>query len=127
MANHRHALIWIDHQIAKVFHLDADTSESTVIHATGRHQHLHHKANSIDSGHAPVDKAYLEMVAAAVTNAQSILITGPASAKTELHHYLETQHPGTAAKISAVEPLDHPTNAQLLAHARRFYAADLRP
>src|SRR5687768_11859496 len=99
MANHLHVLIWIDHQIAKVFHLDADHSETTVVHSTRPHRHLHHKANSDDSGHAPTDSAFFERVAAAVATAQFILITGPASARTELHRYLESRHPLTAARI----------------------------
>jgi stalled ribosome rescue protein Dom34 len=126
MAHHHHALIWLDHRIAKVFRFDADTNETTIVHSTHPHQHLHHKANSGDSGHAPVDKDFLERVSAAVADAGAILIAGPAGAKTELRKHLESRHPQVAAKISGVQTLDHPTDGELLAHARRFFRADDR-
>jgi stalled ribosome rescue protein Dom34 len=126
MTNHYHALVWIDHQTAKVFHFNADANETTVVHSTHAHQHLHHKANSGDSGHAPVDKEFLERVATAIAHSGAILIVGPASAKTELNTHLKHAHPAIAAKISAVETLDHPTDGQLLAHARHFFKADDR-
>jgi hypothetical protein len=126
MSNHFHAVVWIDHQQAKVVHFNADSSEPVVVHSTHPHQHLHHKANSSDSGHAPTDKKFLERVAAALNQAGAILVVGPASAKTELHTYLKSSQPHIAAKISAVETMDHPTDGQLLAHARHFFRADDR-
>ena len=126
MTNHYHALVWIDHQTAKVFHFNADSSETAIVHSTHPHQHLHHKKNSGDSGHAPVDKDFLERVATAISQSGAILIVGPASAKTELQTHLKHAHPGIAAKVSAVESIDHPTDGQLLAHARHFFEADDR-
>jgi len=126
MTSHYHALVWIDHQTAKVFHFNADASETAIVHSTHPHQHLHHKANSGDSGHAPVDRDFLERVAAALSHSAAILIVGPAGAKTELHTHLEHAHPAIAARVSAVETIDHPTDGQLLAHARHFFRADDR-
>lgn len=126
MTNHHHALVWIDHQTARIFRFNDDVNEVVVVHSTHAHEHLHHKANSVDSGHAPVDKQFLEGVAAAIAHSGAILIVGPASAKTELHTHLKDAHPGIAAKISAVETLDHPSDGQLLAHARKFFRADDR-
>jgi stalled ribosome rescue protein Dom34 len=126
MTNHYHALVWIDHQSAKVFYFNADSNETTIVHSTHAHQHLHHKANSVSSGRAPVDKDFLERVAAAIAHSGAILVVGPSSAKTELKTHLEHAHPAIAAKISAFETLDHPTEGQLLAHARHFFKADDR-
>ena len=126
MTNHFHALVWIDHQTAKVFRFNTDSSETAIVHSAHPHQHLHHKANSGDSGHAPVDKDFLERVSTAISRSGAILIVGPASAKTELHTHLKHAHPEIAAKISAVESIDHPTDGQLLAHARHFFKADDR-
>lgn len=126
MSNHYHALIWLDHRVAKIFHFNDDDSERTIVDSTHPDQHLHHKANSGDSGHAPLDKGFLERVTQAVAQAGAILIVGPGSAKTELHKHLEHLHPQVAARISAVEPIDHPSDGALLAHARRFFKADDR-
>ena len=126
MSTHYHALIWLDHRVAKVFHFNDDEDERVTVTNAHAHQHLHHKANSSDSGHAPVDKDFLDRVTQAVSHAGAILIVGPGSAKGELHKHLEHLHPQIAAKVSAVETIDHPSDGALLAHARRFFKADDR-
>jgi uncharacterized protein len=126
MTNHYHALVWLDHRVAKIFHFDAEDSEREAVSSTHPHQNLHHKANSGDSGHAPIDKAYLERVTQAISTAGAILIVGPGSAKTELMKHIQNFHPPVANKVSAVETVDHPSDGALLAHARRFFEADDR-
>jgi stalled ribosome rescue protein Dom34 len=126
MSEHYHALIWIDHQEAKIFRFNADEAQRTVVRSAHPHEHLHHKANERGSGHAAVDHEFLERVAQAVMSAGAILITGPAGAKQELRVHLERRHPQLAQRISGVEALDHPTDGELLALARRFFKADDR-
>jgi hypothetical protein len=126
MKQHYHALVWIDHKVARIFHFDDDTNQTEIVHSTHPHEHLHHKANSGDSGHARVDKLFLERVSGALGNSGAILIAGPAGAKTELHTFMKQKHPQLAARVSAVETLDHPTDGELLAHGRRFFRADDR-
>jgi len=123
MNGHYHAIVWIDHQQAKIFQFDATDADSTVVRSSHPHQHIHHKANSGDSGHAPVDKAFLKQVAETLANAGTILITGPANAKQELSTYLAENQPAIAARIAGVEPLDHPTDGELLNLARSFFKA----
>jgi stalled ribosome rescue protein Dom34 len=123
MNGHYHAIVWIDHQQAKIFQFDATDVDSTVVRSSHPHQHIHHKANSGDSGHAPVDKAFLKQVAENLANAGTILITGPANAKQELRAYLAENQPAIAARIAGVEPLDHPTDGELLNLARTFFKA----
>jgi hypothetical protein len=121
-----HAIVWIDHQQAKIFHFDADDVESAKIRSSHPHQHIHHKVNSSDSGHAPVDKAFLKQVAEGLSSAGTILITGPAGAKKELASYLQQHQPAVAARVAAVEPLDHPTDGELVAIGRKFFRAEDR-
>ena len=56
MSNHNHAIVWIDHQQAKIFRFDATDVNSATIRSSHPHEHIHHKANSGDSGHVPVEK-----------------------------------------------------------------------
>jgi len=126
MSNNQHALVWIDHQQAKIFQFDATQVNSSAVRSTHPHEHIHHKANSGDSGHVGVDKAFLKRVGEAVSEAAGILITGPAGAKKELAAYLGKEQPAVAAKIVGVEPLDHPSDGELLAFARKFFAPDDR-
>jgi hypothetical protein len=126
MPDHYHTIVWIDHQEAKVFHLGREEADEGSVRSTHPHEHLHHKANSTGSGHAPVDHAFLERVVQAVSGSGAILITGPASAKDELAAHLRLRHPNLAKLISAVETVDHPTDGQLIALARKFFRADDR-
>jgi stalled ribosome rescue protein Dom34 len=126
MGNRYHAIVWIDHQQAKVFHFDSNDADLTTVRSTHPHQHIHHKANARDSGHAPVDAAFLKNVAEALSGAGAILIAGPASAKTELAAYIEREQPNLFKRISGVETMDHPTDGALVAFARRYFKADDR-
>jgi stalled ribosome rescue protein Dom34 len=126
MSEHYHAVVWIDHHEARIFHFNAAEADSATVRSDHPHQHLHHKANARDSGHAPVEESFLERVTQAVMAAGAILITGPAGAKQELAAHIARSHPDLARRIAAVETLDHPSDGQLLALARRFFRADDR-
>lgn len=116
-----HAVVWIDHSEAHVIHFDAEASESEVVKTRSTHPHLHHKSGSAGAGHARAADEYLRTVADAVTDAGEILVVGPGSAKLELIRYVEKHLPKTAARILGVETVDHPTDRQLLAYARKTF------
>ncbi len=126
MNQFHHAIVWIDHQKATVVRFGPEGVATEVLHSTHRHEHLHHKANSIDSGRAPQDHAFLQRVGECLTSTATILVTGPANAKGELVSFLQAHQPATAARIVAVQPLDHPSDGQLEAYARKFFHADER-
>ena len=78
MSAHYHAVVWIDHREARVFHFNASHADKLVLHPDHPTRHLHHKANCIGSGHAAEDHDFLQRVAQSVADAGVILITGPA-------------------------------------------------
>lgn len=120
---HYHAAIWIDHAGARLFSLNAGDAEEWTVHPHDRHAHIHHKAGAVGSGKAPGDPQYFRDIAEAVHDAGAILITGPGTAKSEFAAFLRDKHPDIAAKVAAVEPLDHPSDGQLVAFARKFFRA----
>jgi hypothetical protein len=128
-AYHYHAIVWIDHREARIFHFNLDESEELVLHPDNPTRHIHHKANTIGSGHSAVDQKYLEAVAESVADAGAVLIAGPGSAKTELAAHMHSHEPLLAREIVGVETVDHPSDAQLVALARKYMkAADrMRP
>jgi len=126
MTSHYHAVVWIDHREAKIFQFNATDVDHTSVRSSHPHQHIHHKANAGDSGHAPVDNEFFKRVAQAIAQAGAILITGPANAKTELVSYIKKHEQHLAERISGVETLDHPTDGALVALARTFFKADDR-
>ena len=116
-----HAVVWIDHKEAHVIHFDTADSESEVIKTRSTHPHLHHKSGSTGSGHSSADTHYLHAVAEAVAEAREILVVGPGSAKLELIRHAEKHDPKVSAKILGVETVDHPSDRQLLAYARKYF------
>jgi hypothetical protein len=92
-----------------------------VLHPDHPTRHIHHKANSIGSGHAAEDHDYLQAVAEAVADAGAVLITGPASAKTALIKHIHQHDPRLMNVIVGVETVDHPSDAQLVAYARQYF------
>jgi hypothetical protein len=120
---HYHAAIWIDHREARVFHFNPTDAATLVLHPDNPTRHIHHKANSIGSGHASTSPDYLRAVADSVIDAGALLITGPANAKTELVEYIHRHDPKLTKIIAGVETVDHPSDAQLVAYARKYLTA----
>jgi hypothetical protein len=126
MSEHAHAIIWIDHREARIFHFNRLESDHLVIKPHDPARHIHHKANSIGSGHAAEDQAFLHEVTNAIGSAQFVLIAGPANAKTELVKHIHRHDPKMIEKIVGIESVDHPTDGALVDYARRYFkAADL--
>ncbi len=123
---HYHAVIWIDHHEARIFHFTPIDMERLTLHPDHPTRHIHHKANSIGSGHAAEDHDYLQAVAEAVADAHAILITGPANEKNELLKHIRQRDPKNVEAIVGVETVDHPSDGQLVAYAKRYFkVADL--
>ena len=120
-------LVWIDHVQAHIIHFNADTAETEIIHTHSTHPHLHTKAGTIGAGRAPEDKQYFDDIAAKLQDSLAILIVGPGFEKLELMKHLLKHHDAIAQKVLSVETVDHPTDAQLLAYARRYFLKKNNP
>ena len=75
------------------------------------------------SGNAAEDHAFLHAVAQSFADAGEVLIAGPGSAKTELVKHIEQHDPTLKKKVVGVETIDHPSDGQLVAHARKYFSA----
>jgi stalled ribosome rescue protein Dom34 len=124
--HHFHAVVWIDHREARIFHFSPADVARLVVHPDNPTKHLHHKANSIGSGNAAEDHAFLHAVAQSFADAGAVLITGPGSAKTELLKHIHHHDPQLMKIIDGVETVDHPSDGELVAHARRYFSAEDR-
>lgn len=126
MTAHYHSIVWIDHREAKIFHFNMTEVDRMIVHPHDPSRHIHHKANSIGSGNAPLDREFFEQVAEAIADAKAILITGPASAKSELAAHIARRHPDLARCVVGVETIDHPSDGALVAVARIYFKAEDR-
>jgi hypothetical protein len=118
----------MDHHEARIYRFDSEISEAShyVLRDELSPPHLHHKANSIGSGHASVNHAFLEQIAKNISDAKAILIVGPASAKHELYKHLELHARPLLSRVVGVETLDHPGDGPLLAHAAQSFRSAAR-
>jgi stalled ribosome rescue protein Dom34 len=121
---HFHAVVWIDHTQARIFHVGTSGTDEVVLHPQSAERHIHHKANSIGSGHVHEDKQFLEGVAKAIADAGEILIIGPAGAKNEFAKYLQGSHVDISKRVVGVEPADHPSDREIVALARHHFQLD---
>ena len=121
--SHYHAVVWIDHKEAHVMHVSPTDVEKSLIHPSGQHHKLHSKVGTLGNGRATEDHDYYHQVAEALTGATEILIVGPAQAKLQLIKHIHSHHPALAAKVVGVETVDHPTDGQLVAYARKYFLA----
>lgn len=117
--SHYHAIVWIDHLEAKIFHFTATDAERAHVRSHSPDRHLHHRAGSRTGNRAPDDHAFFEAVMGALHGAQEWLVAGPGTAKTAFATYVRERHPLEARRIVDVETLDHPTDAELVRLARK--------
>ena len=122
--SHYHAVVWLDHAEAHVMHIAPDDVEKSIIHPNKAHQkHLHAKSGAVGSGRAAEDHNYYHAIAQALNGAQEILVVGPAQAKLQLIKHIHAHDHGLSDKVIGVETVDHPTDGQLVAYARKYFAA----
>ncbi len=119
--SHYHAIAWIDHSRAIVMHVSPDDVEKSVIasHQSGHKVHSH--VGTLGNGRTAQDQDFLHRVAQSLTGAQEILIVGPAQAKLQLVKHMHQHDAALADKIIGVETIDHPTDGQLVAYARKYF------
>ena len=121
------AVLWIDHDEARVLHFNGIHHKAT-IHAERRparkveQHHFQYGARSMSVAAASgSDQTYLGHVAAALADAEEILVVGPGRAKSDFIAFLRTHHPERAARVAAVETGGSPNDGQLVAHARAYF------
>lgn len=124
--HHYHAVIWIDHREARVFHFNPTDVERLVLHPDHPTKRVHHKADASDHGHATEDHNFLHAVVESVADAGAVLITGPGQAKHQLVKHIDRHDPKLMAIIAGVETIDHPSDPQLVAFARHYFKAEDR-
>jgi stalled ribosome rescue protein Dom34 len=124
--HHYHAVVWIDHREARVFHFSPTDVERLVLHPDNPTKHIHHKANSIGSGNAAEDHNFLQAVALAIADAGAVLITGPGNAKATLVKHIDQHDHALMKIITGVETVDHPSDGELVALARHYFKAEDR-
>ncbi|MFZ2989671.1 hypothetical protein [Ideonella sp.] len=109
-----HAVIWMDHQEAHVVQFDAESIDAQRVKARSHHPRKHD--NDTRAQHA-----YFEQIADAATGVTEVLLVGPGLAHGEFLGWCEKHRAAIAKAVVGSEKADHPTDAQLVAMARRKF------
>ncbi|HWW06287.1 translational machinery protein [Collimonas sp.] len=121
-----HVVVWLDHTEAHVIQFNQDAEQHEIIKTHSKH--ANRRASAGKSGMAdPVEQLpYFTDIANALKHSLEILIVGPGLEKMAfVKHLLRHEHE-LAENIVSVETVDHPSDAQLLAFARKYFIkADL--
>ena len=127
MADHYHAVVWIDHKQARIFHFNVEEADRTLIqdHVV-RDLHAREKRTG---QRTEENKPFFEDVAKAIADAGAILIVGPAQEKDFFAKFLSretSRDPGACRGRRESGPSDRRRAPRLrapLRQSRRPHAA----
>lgn len=103
-----YVVCWIDTHDAKIFTFSPEKVEKN---------ELHIKKEDHGTDH------FYHRVAEALMPAVEILLVGPGVGKNQFMHHVESHHThgSLIKKVKGIENMDHPTDNQIVAHARKFF------
>ncbi len=84
-------------------------------------QRIHSRSHHKHQGKQHDSKALFADVAVALAGVHEVLLTGPGMARDEFATWAKSHSPLVAAALSASIPSDHPSDAQVVALARKYF------
>lgn len=114
-----HAVVRTDHQQAQVLRFDETQVQTQTVHLQA-YTTAQHKSG-VRSEHE-----FFGAVCDALDGIGQVLITGTHTALADFRHYADKHRPLLAARIAGYELVDHPSDHQLVALARRFFQHQAR-
>jgi stalled ribosome rescue protein Dom34 len=121
-----HAVVWIDHQEARIFHVHPEMADESRVLSPQHRVHRHPKGRGEPRDHPDDAHRFFDDVARRLDGIDSVLIVGPASAKHEFITFAHEKHPHLVSKLVGVETADHPTGGEIVAYARSYFKASDR-
>ena len=109
-----HAVVWTDHQSAQILQFDAEHVEAQKVKS-----HTHHTAQHGST--VRTQHEFFGEVCDALEGIGEILIAGSHTAIADFRHYAEKHRAQAAKRIVGYEVVDHPTENQLIAFARKYF------
>lgn len=109
-----HAVVWIDHQSAQVLQFD----EAHVL-AEKVKAHSHHTAQHGST--VRTEHEFHAHVCDALEGIAEVLVVGPKTGIASFRHYVEKHREEASRRVVGYEVVDHPTENQLVAMARKWF------
>jgi stalled ribosome rescue protein Dom34 len=118
-----HVAVWLDHHQAQIFRIAEDSFEESTIRADAHHVRRHPENHSSATHDAENTKRFFGQIARTLHSASEVLVVGPSTAKLHFLKYVHAHEPMLEPRIVGVETVDHPTDPQLAAFARKYFRA----
>jgi hypothetical protein len=112
--NLSHAVVWTDHKSAQVLQFDAEHVLAQKVRTHSHHTAQH--GSTVRSEHE-----FFGEICDALDGITEVLVTGSRTAIADFRHYADKHKPQTAKRIVAYEVVDHPSEKQLVAFARKYF------
>jgi len=109
------AIVWTDHQSARILPVDPGSAEARTIHA-------HSYATAQHGSGVRTQHEYFAALCDAIDAASEVLVAGSHTALSDFKHYVGKHRPHSAQRIVGYEGIGHLTDPQLAALARKHFA-----
>jgi stalled ribosome rescue protein Dom34 len=109
-----HAVVWIDHQSAQVLQFDSEHVQAQKVKS-----HTHHTAQH--GSDVRTQHEFFGQVCDALAGITEVLVVGPKTGIADFEHYATKHRADTAKRVVGYEVVDHPTENQLVAMARKYF------
>ncbi len=110
-----HAVAFVDHHSAQVLQFNAE-------HVVERSLHEHLKFTRQHGSGERTEHEFFGQVCDALDGIAEVLVVGGHTGLADFRHYADKHRPQTAQRITGYEVVDHPSENQLVALARRYFA-----
>ncbi len=110
-----HAVVRADHQSAEIVQFDADQVLAQKLKAHTHNTPQHHSG-------VRTEHEFFGAVCDALAGISEVLVTGTHTGTGDFKHYVDKHRPRVAPHIVGYEVVDHPSEKQLVALARKFFA-----
>ncbi len=114
-----HAALLIDHHSAKILQFDAAQVEIETVFEKTVHTRQH-------NSQVRTEHEFFAEVCDALAGINEILVFGGHMAQADFRRNIEKHHASVAKHVVGWETVDKPTDAQLVAFARRYFAGHER-
>jgi hypothetical protein len=117
----RHVAVWLDQHEARIFHVGADSFDENTLRQNAKHVRRHPNDKAAEAEHPDDLKRFFRALSGELEGADEVLVVGPSTAKLHFVKYVHAHDPGLEARIIGIETVDHPTDPQIAAYARKYF------
>lgn len=127
MSARYYAIVWMNHNAAEVYRLNAIEQSKVVVNSHTSVQTLQHHGHMDGTEHHPVDVDYFTRITSTLNHVGGTLLAGPGEARFEMGRYLTESRPDLASHMHEIDTPAHPGEAGLIAIARNYFGLAGQP